>query len=162
MLKMKTILISFITIAVLTCSCNDRSQKQSSSQKTEDSTQRVQTNNLNGQWNIENIVVNDSLCVHPSEENPSRSSYIIFDNGIYSIMTDCNHIQGTYSLKGDSIVMHDGMSTEMACENMLIEDLLKKAIPDIRTVDFVNDSVMRLNSETLAYIILSRLKEPLK
>lgn len=159
---MKALFVTFLTIAVLASSCGNNDRKQSSNPAFEDSGQPIRTGSLDGQWNIENIVVNDTLYVCPSEKNLPQNSYIIFDDGSYSIMTDCNHIHGTYSLKRDSIVMHDVISTEIACENMLVENLLKRVLPDIRTVDFMNDSIVHLNSETSAYIVLSRLKEPLK
>lgn len=77
-------------------------------------------------------------------------------------MTNCNSIQGSYTLTGDSIMMNSGLCTEMACDNMHVEDMIKKVLPEIRTVDMANDSTMRLNSAASEYIVLSRIKEPIK
>lgn len=158
---MKTIFASCISIAALLCSCGGNSQKQSAD-AAEDSVQTVADLNIDGQWNIDNVVVNDTLSVRPAEETPDAGSRITFDNGSYSIMTNCNSIQGSYTLKGDSIALEAGLCTEMACDNMRAEDLLKQVLPEIRTASLENDSTLRLNGETSSYVLLSRMKEPVK
>lgn len=159
---MKSIFVSCLSVAALACSCSNSGQSQAASQNAGDSIQAQTAVVLDGQWQIENIVVNDTLNVRPSEETPDRISYITFDNGNYSIMTNCNSIQGSYTLTGDSITMNSGLCTEMACDNMRVEDMINKVLPEIRTVDMANDSTMRLNSAASEYIVLSRIKEPIK
>lgn len=111
---------------------------------------------IEGQWGIVSVVVNDSLYVHPSGTDGDMNAYISFGKGNYFIQTGCNSIQGTYSQAGDSIIMHPGVCTEMACDDMLTEDLVKMVLPGISAVDQINDSVMRLNSDSSAYIALKR------
>lgn len=159
---MKAILTPCIVLAALACSCGNRTNNQSTAQTDADTLQVAAPVALDGQWNIENVVVNDTLSARPAEETPDQKVYIQFDNGNYSIMTNCNSIQGTYTLNGDSIVMESGLCTEMACDNMKIEDLIKQVLPAISTVDMENDSTLRLNSASSEYILLSRLKEPVK
>lgn len=154
---MKTIIASCIAILALTCSCGNSSSK-STTAVPEDSVQTVAAINLEGKWNIDNVVVNDSLSARPAEETPDKLSTITFDKENYSIATNCNSIQGSYTQNGDSISMNPGLCTEMACDNMRVEDLIKQVLPEIRTVDSVNDSMMRLNSAGEAYIVLSRTK----
>ncbi len=45
---------------------------------------------------------------------------------------------------------------------MRVEDMVKMVLPEIRTVDLVNDSVMRLNSGASAYISLLRSNMPVE
>ena len=72
-------------------------------------------------------------------------------------MTNCNSISGEYVLRGDSISLGDGAMTEIACDNMAVEDALRKILPEIATVDMENDSVVRLNcGSTAGYIVLSK------
>lgn len=155
---MKTILVSCMSIAAFACSCGNSNQAQSSGQTPADTTETTAAISIDGRWNIDNVVVNDSLSVRPSEETPEKASLITFDGGNYSITTNCNSIQGSYTLNGDSIALNPGLCTEMACDNMSIEDMIKQVLPEISTVDLVNDSTLRLNSPASAYIVLSRQK----
>lgn len=117
---------------------------------------------VSGQWYIENVVENDSSYVRPSEIDGGVTAYIVFkDDNTFGVMTGCNHIGGQYTIEGDSIRLADILSTEMACDNMEVEDMLKKILPEVNAVDCLNDSVMRLNCSTPASYILLR-KSPLE
>lgn len=159
---MKTVAFTFAFIVMAAASCGGTRGSSEPEPEEKDSLFTAEVGTLRGQWNIENVVVNDSVYARPREETPSFTSYIIFDDGSYSIMTGCNHIHGDYSQKGDAIVMHDMVSTELSCENMRVEELLREVLPLVRTVVFVNDSVMRLDSDTSGYVVLSRLRNPVK
>ncbi|MFA4046786.1 META domain-containing protein [Prevotella sp. PCHR] len=111
---------------------------------------------IRGQWYIENIVFNDSNYVRPDETIHSVRQYISFEDSTYFIQTNCNTISGTYTIKGDSIALGDGAMTEMACDDMSVEDALRRILPDISTIDVQNDSVVRLNGSTPAECILLR------
>lgn len=115
---------------------------------------------INGRWNIDNIVFNDSVYVRPSEEVAGATNYFVFDGESYFIQTNCNTISGSYLIKSDSITFNDGIMTEMACDNMATEDALRRILPEIETIDVENDSVVRLNSRTRSeYLILHRMTE---
>ncbi len=111
---------------------------------------------IRGQWYIENIVFSDSDYVRPDETSSSMKQYIVFKDSTYFIMTNCNSISGSYTVKGDSITLGDGAVTEMACDDMRTEDALRRILPHISTVDVQNDSVVRLNGSTPAECILLR------
>lgn len=111
---------------------------------------------IRGQWYIENIVFSDSDYVRPDETSSSMKQYIVFKDSTYFIMTNCNSISGSYTVKGDSITLGDGAMTEMACDDMRTEDALRRILPHISTVDVQNDSVVRLNGSTPAECILLR------
>lgn len=119
---------------------------------------------LTGQWLIENVEVNDSVYVRPSEIGEGVTSYIDFrEDNTFGIMTNCNHIGGNYHLSGDSISFSDMSCTEMACDNMELEEILKKVLPQIRAVDCLNDSLTRLNAANAeAYIVLKKSPIPVK
>lgn len=118
----------------------------------------VQTETVNadirGQWYIENIVFSDSDYVRPDETSSSMKQYIVFEDSTYSIMTNCNSISGSYTVKGDSIKLGNGAMTEMACDDMRTEDALRRILPHISTIDVQNDSVVRLNGSAPAKCIL--------
>lgn len=111
---------------------------------------------IRGQWYIENIVFNDSDYVRPDETSSSMKQYIMFEDSTYFIVTNCNSISGSYTVKGDSIKLGDGAMTEMACDDMRSEDALRRILPHISTIDVQNDSVMRLNGSAPAECILLR------
>lgn len=111
---------------------------------------------IRGQWYIENIVFSDSDYVRPDETLSSMKQYIVFEDSTYFIMTNCNSISGSYTVKGDSITLGDGAMTEMACDDMQTEDALRRILPHISTIDVQNDSVVRLNGAVPAECILLR------
>lgn len=111
---------------------------------------------IRGQWYIENIVFSDSDYVRPDETSSSMKQYIVLKDSTYFIMTNCNSLSGSYTVKGDSITLGDGAMTEMACDDMRTEDALRRILPHISTVEVQNDSVLRLNGSTPAECILLR------
>lgn len=111
---------------------------------------------IRGQWYIENIVFNDSDYVRPDETSSSMKQYIVFEDSTFFIMTNCNSISGSYTVKGDSITLGDGAMTEMACDDMRTEDAIRRILPRISTIDVQNDSVVRLNGSAPAECILLR------
>lgn len=135
--------------------CSDN--KEAKADKVADATQTESVNaDIRGQWFIENIVFSDSDYVRPDETSSSMKQYIVFDDSTYFIMTNCNSISGSYTVKGDSITLGDGAMTEMACDDMRAEDALRRILPDIATIEVQNDTVVRLNGRTPAECILLR------
>ncbi|MBO4995064.1 MAG: META domain-containing protein [Muribaculaceae bacterium] len=146
-----------LSAASLLASCT--SNKQTESTEVE-STDTIAAVDLNGQWYMERIAINDSVFVNPSEVVPDVKQYIIFDDSTYCVQTNCNSISGAYIQKGDSITLCDGAMTEMACENMATEDMLRKVIPAIATVTVENDSTITLNAaQTSEQIVLRKATE---
>jgi hypothetical protein len=115
---------------------------------------------IRGQWHIENIVFSDSDYVRPDETLSSMKQYIVFEDSTFFIMTNCNSLNGTYAVKGDSIMFGDGVMTEMACDDMRTEDALRRILPRISTLDVQNDSVVRLNGSAPSECILLRKAKP--
>lgn len=156
---MKTNNISFIAVAALLmatvtgCSGNKeaKSDRLDNNAKTE-----VANADIRGQWYIENIVFSDSDYVRPDETSSSMKQYIVFEDSTYFIMTNCNSISGSYTVKGYSIKLGDGAMTEMACDDMKTEDALRRILSHISTIDVQNDSVVRLNGSAPAECILLR------
>lgn len=112
---------------------------------------------VKGQWYLENIVFSDSNYVRPSDEVPGVRQYIVFEDSAYFIQTNCNTFSGSYTVKGDSITLGDGMMTEMACDNMATEDAIRRILPNIATVYIQNDSIARLDSRNPSeYIVLRK------
>lgn len=156
---MKTNNISFIAgVALLvatTTGCTGNKEAKTDNLDNDAKTE-VANADIRGQWYIENIVFSDSDYVCPDETSSSMKQYIVFEDSTYFIMTNCNSINGSYTVKGDSIKLGDGAMTEMACDDMKTEDALRRILPHISTIDVQNDSVVRLNGLAPAECILLR------
>ncbi len=114
--------------------------------------------NIIGQWDIENVVENDSSYVRPSEIEEGVIAYVDFrEDNTFGIMTNCNHIGGRYHHTNDSILLTDISFTEMSCDNMEVEEMLRKILPIVSSIDCINDSITRLNSDKGdSYIVLKK------
>ena len=152
----KTALIVSATLfPVMTTGCSGN--KETNPIKADDKAQTEIANaDIRGQWYIENIVFSDTDYMRPDETSSSMKQYIVFEDSTYFIMTNCNSISGSYSVKGDSIRLGDGAMTEMACDDMKTEDALRRILPHISTIDVQNDYVVRLNGVAPAECILLR------
>ncbi len=158
-MKIKSLSVMLIAAAITSCSGNKSASNADSADMLNDQ-DVVAAIDLTGKWHMENIVVNDSLSVRPSEAVPGTEQYITFSDSTYSIQTNCNTISGSYILKGDSITLGDGPATLMACDNMATEDALRQIIPNISTVSVENDSTVKLNGASAsAYILLHKASE---
>lgn len=148
------IIIAAMAAAVL-ASCGGRGTTAGRASAA-DSTTCNAVRSIAGQWYIENIVEGDSVSVRPDEEVPEAHPYIIFGDSTYSVMTNCNAISGIYVIKDDSIVFRDGAMTELACDNMAVEEAVCRILPKIATVGFAGDSVVRLNGGNPSEYVLLR------
>ncbi len=149
---MKVKILSMLLPAIIMASCsNSKESKTNIASEAQEQTVKV---DLLGQWDLENIVLSDTVNVRPAEETPGVRQYITFNDSAFSIQTNCNTIQGEYRLSGDSISFPVTLMTEMACDNMATEDALRKILPDIVTVDVQNDSVVRLCGRTPSECIM--------
>lgn len=159
---MKRILYMLPAI-LLMVSCGRQNNKSLS-----DTSQMSESNinacaSVEGQWLLEHVVVNDTLEVRPVDIDPDSKLYAHFYNDCtFNFQTGCNAIGGRYVQTGDSIAMSDMMWTEMACDEMSVEELLKDVLPQVKTVDWNNDSIVRLNAPTSAYIVLKKCEAKVK
>lgn len=113
---------------------------------------------IEGQWLLEHVVVSDTLEMRPADIDPEANLYAHFYNdSTFNFQTGCNAIGGRYVQTGGDIAMSDMMWTEMACEDMRLEELLRTVLPQVNTVDWTNDSIMRLNTDGCAYVVLKKM-----
>ena len=150
-------------LTILTASCGGNKVKHvPADNQRQDTMANV---NMRGQWYLDSIVFSDSeyVRVRPDVRLSSIHQYIVFEDSTYFIKTNCNTISGTYTIKGDSIILDDGMMTEMACDNMAVEDALRRILPNIATVYIQNDSIARLDSHNPSeYIVLRKAQVKIK
>lgn len=152
----KRLIYCMLFVGLVSCG-SKKSDSEITEGKEATSTSEV-VNSILGQWEIENVVENDSSYVRPSEIDPKTTAYIDFkEDKTFGVMTNCNHIGGEYVQDKDSISLTNISSTEMACDNMELEEKLKKVLPIVNSIDCLNDSITRLNtSKGDSYIVLRR------
>lgn len=157
MKKFAIIASGILTLLAATSCKSNGDGSVSGTVTTEEDTPIAALPDIRGEWDIDNIVFSDADHVRPSEQDPDSRQFIEFTDSTYHIMTNCNSISGDYSLLGDTLTLHEGAMTRMACPDMATEDALRRILPEITTVDVENDSVVRLNSsDNSHYIILHR------
>lgn len=153
---MKKLSLIFAFVLLLT-SCNGNKANSNNQSDSEIASDSISTPDLNRMWTIENVVLNDSVYVRPSELQTERDFYFtLAEDGSFGVNTNCNTIGGQYSQKGDSISFTNILITEMACDDMKMEELLTQILPEVSVVDASMDSVIRLNTNSSAYIVLRK------
>lgn len=148
-----------LTISIIATSCAGNKEKAEAVNDSLNS-DVVAAANIKGQWYLENITLGDSVAIRPMEAVPGSKQYIIFEDSTYSITTNCNTFSGAYTLKGNSIKLGDGAMTEIACDNMVTEDALRKILPDVTTVYVKDNQTVRLECQNKADFIEIRRAMP--
>lgn len=149
---LKNIILYLLPTVFMMMSCGGQSNRAGVSDMS-----AADSASIEGQWLLEQVVVNDTLYVRPAEIDPAWKLYARFYNdSTFGFQTGCNAIGGKYIQTGETISMSDMMWTEMACENMRVEELLKDVLPQVKSVDWSNDSTVRLNTSSSAYIVLKK------
>lgn len=154
------IFVFFATMALASCGSHG-TQKQENSAANSLSADTVQVIAITGQWYIKNVVESDSLHTRPSDITPDVRQYITFnEDGTLDIKTNCNMMSGRYDIEGDSLTVSRLAWTEMACENMKVEQLLQRMLPRVCAYEMESDSILRLVTVTPGeYVVLRKATE---
>lgn len=148
-----------MALAMASCNGNNTNTQSLSAQ----SAPEKDVVNIKGQWYIESIVFGDSAVIGPEATATGSRQYFEFNDSTYNVMTNCNAAHGTMTIQGDSVKFGEGAWTELACDDMSVEDALRKILPQITIVDVENDSIIRLNcSPTSDYILLRKSRTEIK
>lgn len=149
------------SVALLLSACGNNGVSTGKETEADSTADVVVTQDIQGKWQIENIVACDSIGAQTSETKPESVQYMNFNNdGTFWVATNCNTISGEYTRNGDSILFSNIVITEMACDDMEIEQQLLRIMPIVKTIDCANDSIILLNSTSAAHIVLK--KAPVK
>lgn len=101
---------------------------------------------LSGKWRIVEYKCIATSAPIGLSQVPDKFDYSLeFDNqGNVICNTGCNLVSGQYIVKGDKLTFPEITSTEMACEDMLMEESVKHILPVIKAFEIKNDSVLFL------------------
>ena len=155
-MKARFLISAILTLCMVACNGSRQNQAACNGDNPAE-TDTAATADITGQWYIENIFFNDTTYCRPSELGLGSRPYIsLGSDGSYSVITNCNNGAGSYTVSGAAISFHDAAWTEMACDNMATEEAMREILPLLNAVDMENDSVMRINSGSEPYLILTR------
>ena len=109
---------------------------------------------LYGKWRImEYKCIATSAPIGLSQVPDNYDYSLEFDNqGNVICNTGCNLVSGKYIVKDDNLTFPEITSTEMACDDMLVEESVKHILPVIKTFGIKNDTILFLkysNGHTL-------------
>jgi Heat shock protein len=117
---------------------------------------------LSGKWRIvEYKCIATSAPIGLSQVPDNFDYSLEFDNqGNVICNTGCNLVSGQYTVKGDELTFPEITSTEMACEDMLVEESVKHILPVIKTFEIKNDTILFLkNADGHTLMELTKIKD---
>lgn len=147
---MKSLLFSVCAAAVLLVGCTSSPKKVAEADDVET------VNPVEGRWSIDRVQLSDS-AVLVIDTAVMAEQFVEFNaDSTYVVLTNCNSISGAYALNGDSITLADGAMTEMACDDMRAEDMLRVILPQISAYAVDGDSLRLSAAGQMARIELHR------
>lgn len=147
---MKSLLLSACAAAALIVSCTSSSKKLAEADDVET------VNPVEGRWSIDRVQLSDS-AVLVIDTAVMAEQFVEFNaDSTYVVLTNCNSICGAYALNGDSITLAAGAMTEMACDDMRAEDMLRVILPQISAYAVDGDSLRLSDAGQMARIELHR------
>lgn len=157
----QTILVILVTVAF--ASCCGQSKTGPDTAPVAEMNDTVARASIRGCWRLRQIVTNKHKIVR-DEESPDSNLYVNFNtDGTFSLSTDCNTICGNYTTVEDSISLKMVQPTVVdCCDHAEIENMLRRTLPTIETMETVNDSIVRLCTNETNYLELKKLEVRVK
>ena len=154
---MKKLLIISAMSAALLCSCGGNGAADKADDTACDSV-KCNMRKLPGKWNFV-AIANDSINLDEAFiDSIGAGQGIVFgQDSTFSVVTNCNRIGGSYTATCDSIAFGDGFMTEMACDNMQVEDAVRFILSKLNAYTVESDSILRLTPDDAnCYIVLKK------
>lgn len=157
----QTILVILVTVAF--ASCGGQSKTGPGTAPVAETNDTVARTSIQGWWRLQQIVTNKHKIVR-DEESPDSNLYVNFNtDGTFSFSTDCNTICGNYTTVEDSISLKMIQPTVVnCCDHVEIENMLRRTLPTIETMETVNDSIVRLCTNETNYMELKKMEVRVK
>lgn len=152
----RQLIISACALALLSsCAVSDSAKKDG---ENSEAVKVCNAKKLIGKWGFVSIV-NDSIVLDAAEIDSigSGQGFVFNQDSTFTVVTNCNSIGGMYTATCDSIAFGDGFMTEMACDNMEVEDAIRFILTDLNAYTIEGDSLLRLTSDRdNCYIVLNK------
>ena len=89
---------------------------------------KTDTASLQGEWRLDSYRIDCRSTQFDAESN-YKLSFKETDN-VFSLSTDCNMISGEFGITNDTIRFRNMLVTEMACDNMIVEQNMLRMLND--------------------------------
>ena len=143
-MKLSLLLIFTLLIA----SCGQHNTKVCSDHETGHELPYIAVGSIYGRWQLEKY--------HPAETSSMKLIQVksdkiyrlqFLETGIFSCTTDCNTLSGNF-VADDSLLSFQNIAwTEMACEDMSVENEMKALLPRVQRYTVTSDSLFLQNDE---------------
>jgi len=119
---------------------------------------QITTGNIYGRWQLEKY--------HPAEfssillvtvKSDKHYRLQLLDTGTFSCATDCNSISGNFVADDSLLIFQDLAWTELACDEMTIENELKVLLPTVKKYTATSDSLFFHNNEGRTLAVFSKM-----
>lgn len=108
---------------------------------------------LFGQWNVAELVLNDSTVV-PTDSVAAALTFA--EDTTYLFETGCNAISGIFTADSANISFSEGAATMMLCPDMQVEDAVKAILPNVNGYQLNGDSSLVITAKNGGKITFKR------
>lgn len=151
--------LSFLLIfTLLMASCGQHNTKVSSGCDTEHDLSYMTVESIYDRWQLEEYhpaETSSMKLIHVKSDKKYRLQFL--DSGSFSCTTDCNTLSGNF-VADDSLLSFQNIAwTEMACEDMSIENEMKALLPRVQRYTVTSDSLFLKNDEGRILAVYSQM-----
>lgn len=150
---MNGIKFSFAALAMLllsACSTNDKTTDTDSA----DANIMLGNIGLQGEWLLQSYRVD---CVSTEFEDSLKYKLNFNEpDNTFSLSTDCNMINGEFGITNDSVRFKNMLVTEMACDDMDVEQSMLRLLNDTTAYALYNDSILTITAQSIGFAKFKR------
>nr|AMP55535.1 META domain protein [uncultured bacterium]AMP55577.1 META domain protein [uncultured bacterium]AMP55599.1 META domain protein [uncultured bacterium] len=135
MMKIKFTFVAVTLLVLVACSTGNKATES-------DENIQLDSVGLQGEWQLQSYRVD---CESTEFENGSKYK-LNFDEpyNSFSLSTDCNMINGEFGITNDTIRFKNMLVTEMACDNMTVEENMLRLLNDSTAYATYSTDTLRL------------------
>lgn len=142
MKKINLTIIALATAAIVGCTATNKSANS-------DENTMLDTVGLQGEWRLDSYRID---CESMQFEEPSNYKLAFNEpDNLFSLSTDCNMINGEFDITNDTIRFKNTLVTEMACENMTVEQSMLQLLNDSTAYATYNADTLTLTAPKIGY-----------
>ncbi len=109
---------------------------------------------LQEEWHLDSYRI-DCESTQFDATSSSKLSFNEQDN-TFSLSTDCNMINGEFEITNDTIRFKNMLVTEMACDNMVVEQNMLRLLNDSTSYAICNDDMLTFTAPYIGSAIFIR------
>lgn len=115
---------------------------------------------LQGEWRLDSYRID---CV--STQFDDTSNYMLSFNeadNTFSLSTDCNMINGVFEITNETIHFSNMLVTEMACDNMIVEQNMLRMLNDSTAYAFRHADTLSFTAPYIGTAVFLRQRDEIK